>query len=200
MAFDPNQPRDEDGKWTEGSSVRVTGNVVGKGKKGVISQVSRGGFYGVKHPETGKHIGYYNQSDLTSTERPKTARVMLESHDPKYNAGFERKAAARGVPTVSGSQSRALHSIAKANNPQVAYPGRRTPKQAAVEKLILGAGSSGISPAQIAARTGSTKAHVLKAITGLRGLGAVSNKGSSTKVIHGFNRKKSSGASFHFGL
>jgi hypothetical protein len=85
--YDPNQPRDEIGRWTiagnaarrasglapgdqwdaeEGDTVTISGNVQGKGKKGVIVEVSpSGNYFGVNALDGSGFLGYFHISDLT---------------------------------------------------------------------------------------------------------------------------------------
>ena len=89
--YDPNQPRDEIGRWTEdgsiagntakkaaglsdkkakrnfqeGDYVKVVGNKIeGQGTIGFIVQASPSGLYFGVEDESGEFLGYYHESDL----------------------------------------------------------------------------------------------------------------------------------------
>lgn len=70
-AYNPSQPRDENGQWTEGATVRIDpdgslGHPLSK-KVGTITQVAPSGkFFGVSRK--GNFIGYFHQSNLKMTD------------------------------------------------------------------------------------------------------------------------------------
>lgn len=82
-AYDPNQPRDEDGRWTDGAIVRIDPKGSLKHplsrKVGSITQVApSGNFFGVSRK--GKFVGYFHQSDLQMTDLQ--ARIDDDATDP----------------------------------------------------------------------------------------------------------------------
>lgn len=70
--YDPSQPRDELGRWTEGTSVKI-GAGKHKGKSGIITEISPSGKYYTVSSTHGsdRKLGYYHESDLTSVEEQK---------------------------------------------------------------------------------------------------------------------------------
>lgn len=83
-----------------GDSVRIAGDVQGKGKKGVVAE-SNGSFHTVKS-ESGKHIGYFHSSDLEVTHSPtrlQRATTLPEMDRANYgDRGAEKRWARSGGP------------------------------------------------------------------------------------------------------
>lgn len=59
-----NPNHDAQGRFSEGDSVKIVGEVTGKGKSGTVHQVSPSGTHVGVADKNGNHLGYYHVSDL----------------------------------------------------------------------------------------------------------------------------------------
>lgn len=70
-------------KFTHSQRVKITGNVSGKGKRGVIKDIAPSGKYFNVHNSKGEHLGYFHESDLTDAEE-KELQTRIKEFSPQY--------------------------------------------------------------------------------------------------------------------